>query len=216
MRRTASEAPDAWSAAGVRRRAPRLAVVATLAAVGCGGTAEPPAPGASRGLPPDLRGRRVMVLPVQDRGGVPGTVDPELLFQLRDRAPGVEWIPHEEIEERLERSPGLQAEVRGLPVGVFRSAEVRRIGDPLYGQLRRMAALVDAPVALLPVAVALRAAGSPGEVVARFQAALVDVRTGRVLWFGVEEGRSGPARDAAVLASAVDALARSLLRRSGR
>jgi hypothetical protein len=157
-----------------------------------------------------------MVLPVQDRGGVPGTVDAELLFQLRDRAPRVEWIPHEEIEERLERSPGLQAEVRGLPVGVFRSAEVRRIGDPLYGQLRRMAALVDAPVALLPVAVALRPAGSRGEVVARLQAALVDVRTGRVLWFGMEEGRQGAAADAAVLASGVDALARSLLRRSGR
>lgn len=198
----------------LRARRGASALVALLLS-GCAGTGAPPEAGGSQGTPPDLRGRRVMVLPVQQQAGFTGTVDAELAFQLRDREPAVEWVMPDAIQERLDRSPGIQAEIRGLPVGVFQQAEVRRIGDPLYGQLRRMSALVDAPVALLPVRAATRPVGD-GEVVIRLLAALVDVRSGRVLWFGVEEGRPGPADDPAALASAVDALARSLLWYAGR
>lgn len=201
------------ASAGVRRVF-AAACLAVLAA-GCAGASAPPEPGGSQGTPPDLRGRRVMVLPVQQQAGFQGTPDAELAFQLRNREPGVEWIMPDEIQERLDRSPAIQAETRGLPVSVFRQAEVRRIGDPLYGELRRMAALVDAQVALLPV----RAAARPSEeggVTIRLEAALVEVRSGRVLWYGVEEGEAGAPGHPAVLASAVDALARSLLWYAGR
>ena len=151
-----------------------------------------------------------MVLPVQELVGFRGTPDAELAFQLQDREPGVEWILPDEIQEMLDRSPGIRADTRGLPVGVFLGAEVRRVGDPLYGELRRMGALVDAEVALIPVRAGARTAGDTG-VTIRVHAALLDVRTGRVLWFGVEEGDEGRRDDPAVLASAIDELARSLL-----
>jgi hypothetical protein len=189
---------------------PALVLAVTLALAACQRTSAPPAPGTSQGTPPDLRGRRVMLLPVQEVVGFRGTPDAELAFQLQGREPDVHWILPDRIQESLDRSPGIRAETRGLPVGTFLSSEVRRVGDPLYGELRRMAALVDGEVALIPV----RAAAHPqegGGVAIRLHAALIDVRTGRVAWFGVEEGDAGAASDPAVLASAVDALARTLL-----
>lgn len=151
-----------------------------------------------------------MVLPVQQVSGVGGDPDAELAFGLTARSPSVHWITPDEIEEALLRSPGVQASARGLPVGVFLAAEVRRIGDPLFGHVRRLSALVDAEIALLPVRMA-REENAAGEGVVRAHAALVQVRTGRVLWYGVEEGAPAEVGDPRGLASAVDVLARTLL-----
>lgn len=156
-----------------------------------------------------------MVLPVQELVGVQGTPDAELAFQLGDREPGVDWVFPDRIDRALERSPGIQAEPRGLPVGAFLTSEVRRVGDPLYGELRRMAALVNADVALVPVRLGVRPT-EDGGVTLGVHAALLDVRTGRVLWYGLEEGAPGDPADPATTASAVDALARRLLWYSAR
>jgi hypothetical protein len=115
-----------------------------------------------------------------------------------------------EVEEILARSPAVQARTRGLQVGSFIAAEVERVGDPLYGELRRLASLVDADVVLLPVQSALVAVPG-GEPSVRFWTALIDVRSGRVLWFSVLDGEPFPRGDPRGLASAVDALARTLL-----
>jgi hypothetical protein len=97
-----------------------------------------------------------------------------------------------------------------LPVGIFVQAEVQRIGDPLFGELRRMAALVDAQAVVIPVQATLEAA--PGEDPrVRLWTALVDVRSGRVPWFAVLEGGAFPPGDPRSLASAVEEVARSLL-----
>jgi hypothetical protein len=185
-------------------------IALVLMGSGCAGQAAPPEPGTSQGAPPDLRGRRVMVLPVQDIRGVVGDADAELAFGLRGRGSSVDWILPDRLEGALARAPGLDTRVHGLAVGAFSAAEVRRVGDPLYGELRRLAALVDAEAALLPVWA--EAVTVPGEGTAvRFAVAVVDVRTGRVLWFGVAEGGHHPVGDPRGLASAVDALARTLL-----
>lgn len=186
-----------------------LALALLLAVAGCGRKAPAPEPGVGGASPPDLRGSRVMVLPFQDAAALAGDPDAELAFGLRTRGEGVTWILPPRLEEALQRSPGLDTRLRGLPVGMFSAGEVRRVGDPLYGELRRLAALVDAEVALLPV----RAWVHPGEGGPRIRmsAALVHVRTGRVLWFGVAEGDPGEAADPAALASAVESLARTLL-----
>jgi hypothetical protein len=174
------------------------------------GTAPPPEPGTTRGVAPDLRGRRVLLLPVQQNLGVVGDLDAELAYSLRERGRGIEWISAAEVEERMARSPGMQARTRGLPVSVFLQAEVDRVGDPLYGELRRTAALVDAEAVFLPVQASLES--PPGEDPrVRFVATLIDVRTGRVAWFGLLEGGAFPAGDPRGLASAVDEIARSLL-----
>jgi len=197
---------------GAARRTVRLLLgTSFLALVGTAcQTAPPPEPGSTQGTAPDLRGRTVMVLPFQQVRGFRGTPDAELLFHLQERAGEVGWVAPDEVDEALSRAPAMDADARGLPVGAFLAGEVRRVGDPLYGQLRRLGALVDAEVVLLPV----RATSRPdttGAAVIRVEAALLALRTGRVLWYGVEEGLPGDPSDPSILASSVEALARSLL-----
>jgi hypothetical protein len=193
----------------MRRIVAGASVVLCAAAAACGGTAPPPEPGTIQGVAPDLRGVRVLLLPVQQNLGVPGDLDAELAYGLRERGRDVSWITTAEVEEVLARSPALQTRTRGLPVGIFVQAEVERIGDPLFGELRRIAAVVDAQAIVLPVQGAL--ASAPGEAPrVRLWAALVDVRSGRVPWFVVMEGGPFPAGDPRALASAVDQVAQSL------
>ncbi len=190
-----------------------LACVMLAAVVACGGTSPPPQPGEMRGVPPDLRGRRVILLPVQQMAGVAGDVDAELAFTLKDLGRGIDWIVEEEIAEVLARSPGVDTQTRRLPVGDFLYAEVRRIGDPLYGHLRRMAALMDADAILIPIAASFEpnAAVDGSLPRVRLTMTLIEPRTGRVVWFGVEEGGDFPPGDPRALASAVEEMARTLL-----
>ncbi len=201
---------------GRRRAALRLRawfVVAACALSACGGTSPPPQPGQNRGIAPDLRGRRVIVLPVQLVQGVPGDVDAELAFTLRDRGREVAWVFEDEIEQVLARAPAVRARTRGLPVGVFLQAEVQRVGDPLFGEFRRLGALMDAEVVLLPVEVSFEAnqaiEGAVPKV--RLTVVLVSARTGHVIWFGIEEGGEFSRQDPRGLASAVENLARTML-----
>jgi hypothetical protein len=187
-----------------------VAWLAAIAVSACGGPDLPPGPGTTSGIPPDLRGRRVMVLPVQQNLGVRGDPDAELAFGLRERDVEVTWVLPDEIEEVLDRSPAVQASTRGLPVSQFLTAEVRRVGDPLYGDLRRLAALVNADAALIPVQASLEAEPDADPTV-RLWTALIETRTGRVLWFSVLDGEAREATDPRGLASAVDRLAASLL-----
>lgn len=177
-------------------------------ATGCGSRRPPPAPGESLGVVPDLTGRRVMVLPVQTVEGLPGDVDAELAFALQSRAAEVDWVMPAELREAVATSPSLDVRLEGLPVAVFLRTEVERVGDPLFGVLRRLGALTGGEVALIPVIARYRpgSGASPGAV--EVAAALLDVRSGYVLWYGVEEGEPGSVTEPAVLASTLDVLAR--------
>lgn len=199
------------AAAVARRLGGGMLAVVALAA--CGGSAPPPEPGVSRSIAPDLRGRRVLLLPVQQNAGVLGDVDAELAFTLTGRGREIDWVLPAEIDEALARAPAVQARSRGLPVSRFLLAEVERVGDPLYGQLRRMASLVEAEVILLPVRTSFEVNESrPGSTPrVRLAAVVIDARTGRVLWFGIEEGGDFPQSDPRALASGVENLARTLL-----
>ena len=130
-----------------------LAVCLGLAVTACSSTGEPPRPGEPQGRVPDLRGRSVLVLPVQLRERVPFDVtgDEEIAYALPARSDQVTWVLPAQVEGILRRSPGVEANLHGLPVGIFLQAEVNRIGDPLYGEIRRMTTLVGADFALIPV-----------------------------------------------------------------
>ena len=158
-----------------------------------------------------------MVYPAQDVRGVRGDVDAEIAFALQDRSgEEVTWIFPPRLQNILDRSPGM-SRIRGLPVGVFSQAEVERVGDPLYGDLRRLGEIADGQVALIPLVVAVQPPDTLTQGIAvSVSATVIHVRTGRVLWFGMVEGDAHPVADAATLASAVDALARTLLWYSGR
>ncbi len=186
-------------------------LLAAVMAFGCAGTAQPPSVGDSNGFVPDLRGRRVMVFPMQLQAGMSVDVDPEITFALRSGSSDVAWIFSEELEAIVTRSPSVDTAVRGLPVSVFLSAEVRRVGDPLYGQLRRLGALTNSDIALIPVAIGPGAQGVDGELVVEIAATIVNVRTGQVVWFGIVGGRPGPVADFGLVASAVEELAETLL-----
>lgn len=184
------------------------AALVGLLGAGCA-SVSPPAAGESRGMVPDLTGQSVVVMPVQLRGGVSGDLDAELAFALEGRAGAVDWKLPPELRRELQASPGLDAPLEGLPVGVFLETEVRRIGDPVYGVLRRLGGLTGADVALVPVAVVARGPVEDAPEQVEVSAALIDVRTGRVLWYGVEAG-PGRGDDPAALAGAMDALVRRL------
>ncbi|MBT8397761.1 MAG: hypothetical protein HKO65_01675 [Gemmatimonadetes bacterium] len=156
---------------------------------------------------PDLRGFSVMVLPVQQKTAVPSgvTADPELAHALRSKGDGVTWVFPPELEEALQRSPGVSVRLHGLPVQVFSRAEVNRIGDPLFGNLVRLATLTGADVALIPVRLEY---GESGAFI--MSTALIDTRSGRVAWYGVLEGEPGESGDPAALASVTEALAATL------
>jgi hypothetical protein len=188
-----------------------LLLLLVLGIGGCGPKA-PPAAGASTGAPPDLRGQQVMVFPAQTvRGGVVG-VDEEVAFALGTRGSATRWILPEELREHLARSPAVQVRIDALPVGIFMRTEVTRVGDPLYGDLRRLAALTGADVALIPVEVRM-GPGAAGEAAAvEIAAALLSARTGRVYWFGVVNGEPGLPGDPRAIASAADALAGRIAR----
>jgi len=187
-------------------------LLATLMVGACGGgTTEAPTAGDNRGVIPDLRERSVMVLPVQLNAGIPGDIDREIEFVLRERGAGVEWSFPDEIRRALDRNPMVDGSLRGLPVAVFLQAEVDRVGDPLYGQLRRMGALVDSDLALLPVQARMAPVNEAGESGLELSVTLVEIRTGRLYWYGVIGGAPGAAGDFATVASAAEALADRVL-----
>ena len=93
--------------------------------------------------------------------------------------------------------------VEGRP---FSQAEVERVGDPLYGDIRRLTALTGSDIALIPVELRFTAEGA-----FRLTSAILNPTTGRVLWFGVVEGGAGGVEEPGTLASVADALARTLL-----
>jgi hypothetical protein len=132
--------------------------------------------------------------------------DEEFAHAFRTLGQGVEWIFPPEMDALLSRSPGVSARIRDLPVRVFLQADVERIGDPLYGDLRRLSALTGAGLALIPVELRYSEAGAY-----RITGALVSLRSGRVNWLGVVEGDVRGAADPGALASVVERLARAVV-----
>ncbi len=188
-----------------------IAATVVVASLACA-KRQPPTADAPPPPAPDLTGTTVMLLPAQaGRGIVPEGLDAELAYWLADRNPGVRWILPQEIDQALARSPGLGIDPRSLPVSIFFRAEVRRVGDPLFGDLRRLGALVDARFALIPVGAGYvpNPEGSSGRV--EVAGALIDTLRGTVLWFGIAGGEPGDAGASAVVATAAQAFAQSLI-----
>ncbi|HEV2146249.1 MAG TPA: hypothetical protein VGR37_02410 [Longimicrobiaceae bacterium] len=158
-----------------------------------------------------LAGQKVLVLPVQAVNGLSGEaqdrLERELLFALGDREPRATWIAPEVLERALRRSPGFAGSPRAVPGDPMMHHRERRVVEPLAGELRRYAALTDVRLVLLPRAAAwVRADGTdPGRV--RISAALVDARSGDLVWWGEAEGDPRPEADTPALASAAAALA---------
>lgn len=182
---TPSPAAPGWGGA--------VAGALLLLATGCAtrGGVDTSGPAMGYGSPPPLAGSTVLVLPIQavSLSGVsaasPADPDAELGFALTGHRARVRWVLPPELARARSTSPGVPADPETLPVQAFSAGEVRRIGDPLFGHLRRLGALVDAEWALLPLA--LDWSETDGGA---FRVALLRIRTGQVAWFGVRS--TGP------------------------
>ncbi|CAN5624702.1 hypothetical protein BH23GEM9_BH23GEM9_27120 [soil metagenome] len=208
------------------RAASAVLGLAALLAAACARPAPPSADIQQRPFP-DIAGRTVMLLPVQaavpvismpasaDVTSPPALLPQEMLlaleaelgYWLQQRAPRVRWIMPDVVERAVRGSPSLEVRPRELTVRDFQRARLETIGDPLYGELRRMSALMDARVALLPVGALWIAEGGGGGRI-HLAAALIDTFGGDVVWYGVVAGTSGARGDASVVASVAQALAR--------
>lgn len=186
-------------------------MLAAAAVVGCAsGPGEPPTPGSSVGGIPSLRGATVLLLPVQRTVGVGQGADAEMAFALHSRGRDTDWVEPDEIRRAMSSSPAMEVAIDRLPIDMFFRAEVTRVGDPIYGILRRTAALTDAELALIPLAASVREATPERESAIEIMATLIDVRTGYVLWIGTEEGVGDPASPG-TLAKAMESLARRIV-----
>ncbi|HEX7240808.1 MAG TPA: hypothetical protein VF263_11115 [Longimicrobiaceae bacterium] len=157
----------------------------------------------------------MLVLPVQAVTGLSaeaeGRLGGELMFALGERAPKITWVSPEELQRAVSRSPGFAGDPRSLPADPLLHHRERRAVEPLAGELRRYSALTDARLVLVPQAAAFvpGAAGEGGRV--RLAAAMIDARTGGVVWWGEAEGDPRPGADTPAVASAAAALAARML-----
>ncbi len=190
-----------------------------LALAACAPHATPPS-AAAPPRPIDLTGITVMVLPAQAPASTPlastSAFDAELDYWLKDRAPRVRWVPASEVERLAAGSPTLRMDLHALDVRPFGRMRVRRIGDPLFGDVHNLGAMLDARLALLPASLAYvsphDSTGAPRPGPGHFEvtAALIITFGGEVVWYGVVPGEAGPIDAPATVASAARALARAL------
>lgn len=192
----------------------RLALTAVAAALtfgvaACGGKAEPNEPEPPP-PPVDLSGIPVMLIPA--RPGEPASVDRDLAARLKERAPGTDWILPARIDSTIRANPATRFNLAAPRRVVEVARGGRRVLDPLYGDLRILGAILNAPVALVPVGTRARtdALGTTVELTA----VLVDIRGGRVAWMYTATGGPSETTDAAV-AEAVSLLAATLIRGDG-
>lgn len=155
--------------------------------------------------PVNLDGQRVMLLPV--RLVDPAPLNAELAFWLGDRSPATDWILPDELQRAVDRAPAWRVRLDALPRAIagLRTSSPH-LEDPAYGELRRLAALVDATLALMPVST--RQVVDGGAPALELTVALVDVRGGQVLWLQTVRGDDASGEGRGLSTAAAEALAR--------
>jgi hypothetical protein len=159
-----------------------------------------------------------MILPAQappsgtgiiaGRGEPVAGLDAEIAFFLAEQAPRVKWVASDKIIQATSRAPSLEIRPEALAVSAFHYGRIRRVGDPLWGDLRNLGVLMNARYAILPFAAGYAPDSvAPNNGRVEIGAALIDTGSGNVLWTGYAAGDRGPQGERAVIASAARALA---------
>ena len=80
----------------------------------------------------------------------------------------------------------------------------------MFGYIRRLAALTDADMAVIPLQIRYKMATELEPSAIEILSTVLDARSGRVFWTGVLAGSEGDADDPGTLASAANVFARSM------
>ncbi|HEU0016089.1 MAG TPA: hypothetical protein VFQ45_20595 [Longimicrobium sp.] len=196
-----------------RRGAARglLALACVLAAAGCGGRRPPgqPAPATSV-APMDLGGQRVLLLPVQASAGLGinrEEITRVLVEAITTRDTRTQWITPERLRRSLSQSPTFAPDPAALPNDPYISHGERRVTGPLMDVIRRYMALTEARLVFIPRSAVYLPGDSvsPGKV--RLSAAVVDARTGSLVWWGEADGQPGAPDAPESIATAARAMA---------
>jgi hypothetical protein len=148
---------------------------------------------------PDLEPRRTALLDAAN-----AALDTALRRDGRD----VHWMGLEEQRGAVRRNPTLGLEPERFATAYLFEPGVDRIPDPLWAQVRTLAAITGARFAVVPAAA--RLAGRPGSVSAAYVLVVADARTGRVLWRGRAQGRPAATAEAALAVAAGTVIATPL------
>jgi len=186
-----------------------------LTAAGCGGKKPPPGTitPAVAVAPMDLGGQRVLILPVQAATGLPFNreiVTDEIVAAIRARDTRTQWIDPARLRRSLAQSPNFAPDPAALPNDRYEAYGDRRIQGGLHDAVRRYMALTEARLVVIPRSATLITPDSGGAFV-RLNAAVVDARTGFVVWWGEADGRPAEPGDRALITTAAVALAARLL-----
>jgi hypothetical protein len=119
---------------------------------------------------------------------------------LRVRAPDVTWIGLEEQRHALRMAPALGIDPARLEDAYLLNPKVESMADPLWSQLRTLAGMTNARMAVAPAAVRITREGAAYR--AEYVLVLVDSRDGRVLGRGRTPGPAAPTPEAALVAAA--------------
>jgi hypothetical protein len=109
---------------------------------------------------------------------------------LQARVPEVVWILPDAVRRAARRAPGIAVDPDQMATAVLRVDKLTVVPDPLRSQLRTLAALATGGAerfALAPAALVFKRWHAPPNAPpawanAELMMALVDVRTGQVMW----------------------------------
>lgn len=117
--------------------------------------------------------------------------------EILARGPEVNWISGAELRRKTRSAPGMVSSPDRLGQAALRFANIKRLPDPLFSNVRTIVALSNGRLVLVPAAVHFTAVGD--SVRAETILVLADGRTGTIIW------RSSPTATAATAAGALKA-----------
>lgn len=126
--------------------------------------------------------------PYRDRRAALHRTDSLISEALLARGPEVHWVLPPELRKMARRAAGFVPEPDEMGQAVLRSPKMASIPDPLRSSLRSLLAIADGRLALVPAALGF-GPEPDGRIRADLSVVLGDVRTGKVLWRSLAQGR---------------------------
>jgi hypothetical protein len=142
------------------------------------------------------------VPPLDSRPVALAWADSLVAAALQGRSPEVKWVLPAELRKLARRAPTVAPDPDRMGQSLLRGRKVEDVPDPLRNNLRSMMALVGGRFALVPAALVFLREPNDGPVRAELSLALVDTRTGKVVWRSLAWGIGATPEQA--LVSALD------------